>query len=134
MTMQEMIGHRIREIWLSDDQHYLRFAADGQNFNYEAIGDCCSESWFADLVNVPAMIGGKVLAVEEIAMPQTDDTSRTRQEYDKVYGYKIATDRGVGKVIFRCSSNGYYGGWIATASDDAIMNQSMFQIHDDYSA
>jgi hypothetical protein len=132
--MENLIGCRIREIWISDDQHYICFAADGENVNYKAVGDCCSESWFADLINVPALLNGKVLSIEEIDMPEDGDDGRTRQEHDEVYGYKINTDRGSGKVIFRCSSNGFYGGWIETATDDDILKQSMIQVCDDFSS
>jgi hypothetical protein len=76
-------------------------------------GDYCSESWFADLVGVHNVIGREVISVETIPLPEwvNVEDGRTRQEYDEAYGLRISTDGGTCDVIYRNSSNGYYGGW-----------------------
>jgi hypothetical protein len=40
-----------------------------------------------------------------------------RQEYDQVYGYCLVTDGGVCEIVYRNSSNGYYGGFLRVNQD-----------------
>jgi len=110
--MNEICGKTIMGLSVSEDEHYLVFHyADGTFDAYEVDGDCCSESWFADIVGVSALIGGKVLEVAEVDMPQEDKPdNRCRQEYDSFYGVKIRTDKGYADIVYRNSSNSYYGG------------------------
>lgn len=76
---------------------------------YRTWGDCCSETWFADIEGVSFMIDGHVREVEEIESKEIKDI-RSRDEMDTVYGYKIKTHKGDGTIIYRNSSNGFYGG------------------------
>lgn len=114
--MKELIGRTIRRVLVeSGTQDYLRFETDEGEVLYYADADCCSESWFADVTGVEALIGQRVLDVEEIPEEEVDkDDERNRQEYTVVYGFKILTARGRSTIAFRNSSNGYYGGWIHT--------------------
>jgi len=109
--MKKLIGKKINGISINDDQSILSFDTDHGQVNYLAYGDCCSESWFADITGVSAMLGGSVQTAEEIGMEGYDvKDGRTRQEYDEAYGYKLTTDKGYADIVFRNSSNGYYGG------------------------
>jgi len=110
--MKELIGKTIRQILVSNDQQILVFFCDYRNFvAYEADGDCCSESWFADITGVEALIHCKVESVEEMPMEGYNvEDGRCRQDSDEAYGYKIKTNRGYADIVFRNSSNGYYGG------------------------
>lgn len=38
------------------------------------------------------------------------DDGRSRQEVDSLYGQKITTDKGYADIVYRNSSNEYYGG------------------------
>jgi len=88
-----------------------------QSLTIDTDGDCCSESWFADIISPQLLIGAPVTSAEEIPLPkqlknsQYDNQSRTRQEEDRIYCIQIETTKGVCDIIFRNSSNGYYGGW-----------------------
>lgn len=105
-----LVGQTVRAIDLdADEQHWLVFVTDAGEVALEAEGDCCSETWFADLTGVEALIGQTVLGVEEVPMPDPDD-DRGRQEHDIAYGLRITTPRGRADIVYRNSSNGYYGG------------------------
>jgi hypothetical protein len=112
--VKEIVGVQIKKIEVSDGEDYLRFTAmDGSTLCYKTLADCCSETWFADILNPDFVVGHKVRFVEEMDMGHYDtDDGRTRQEYDQVYGFRISTDAGQCDIVFRNSSNGYYGGWI----------------------
>jgi len=109
---EDLVGKLIKGIYINKSSlDVLEFETDAGPMLYVAEGDCCSESWFAD-VDCDNLIGGTVTSVKEIdGLPNELVDCFTRQEVDRVYGYKIKTDIGEGDIIFRNSSNGYYGGW-----------------------
>ena len=109
--MKELIGKKIIRLRISEDQMELAFDTDQGEIAYQTYGDCCSETWFADITGVRSLIGGTVSASEEVDMDGYNvDDGRCRQDYDQAYGWKITTDKGYADIVFRNSSNGYYGG------------------------
>lgn len=131
--MKELIGKKISGLRINEDQSILVFDTDQGTVGYETYGDCCSESWFADITGVSAMIGGTVQAVEEVSMYDYNvEDGRTRQEYDEAYGYKLTTDKGYADIVFRNSSNGYYGGSIELLKRE--LSEGMTAIEDDWRA
>ena len=100
---------------------------------YDAWGDCCSETWFADITGVGALIGGTVQTADEVSMDGYNvEDGRTRQECDEAYGYKLTTDKGYADIVFRNSSNGYYGGSIELLKRE--LPEGMIAITDDWQA
>lgn len=123
--MKELIGHKVLHIHVNEDQSIIRFTDDeGSAIHYYAEGDCCSESWFADILMSSNFFNVTVTEVIEIEVPDwvqhlANSDGRGRQEEDSVYGYQIKTERASSgyyinsqwcDIIFRNSSNGYYGG------------------------
>jgi hypothetical protein len=113
-AVKELVGMRVSRLEVADGEQYLRFVGeDGRTVCYEAEGDCCSTTWFADILNPGFVVGHQVLSVEQLEMPEGDpEDGRTRQESDQLYGFRITTLAGACDVVFRNSSNGYYGGWL----------------------
>jgi hypothetical protein len=112
--MKELIGKKILELKVSADESSLIFITDAGSVWYETEGDCCSTSWFADVTGVQALIGGVVVSSEEVSMDSYNvNDGRGRSEEDQAYGYKLTTDKGYVDIVFRNSSNGYYGGWMS---------------------
>jgi hypothetical protein len=107
--MKELINKTISKILVNDDQSILIFETNEGDVIYETDADCCSETWFADITGVDALIGTTVTESEEVKMSEVKD-GRTRQEYDSFYGIKLKTDKGYASIVYRNSSNGYYGG------------------------
>lgn len=118
--MKKLIGKKIKEIFLDkEEQHYLLFVTDrGKKFLYYADGGCCSESWFADVIGINTLIGETILSVKKMDMNFYNvDDGRGRQDSDIAYGYKITTNKGYCDIIFRNSSNGYYGSSLELISE-----------------
>lgn len=135
--MKELIGKTVTGLRINDDQSILTFDTVFAMIAYMAEGDCCSETWFADITGVDALIGGTVTNVESISMDGYNvEDGRCRQEYDEVYGYKITTNKGYCDVVFRNSSNGYYGGSIELCDLNFrnAWNKNVVSITDDWSA
>lgn len=130
--MNELIGKTVTGLRVNEDQSVLAFDhPDGTSTSYVTDGDCCSETWFADITGVAALLGGKVLEVETVDLPTVDD-KRTRQEEDQFYGVKLRTDKGLADIVYRNSSNGYYGGDIGLHS--GALPEGMHAITDDWQA
>lgn len=99
-------------------ENLLRAVLEGRTFYLlHCKGDCCSESWLADVVGVDALLGERVLEAGSVDLPEhltsaldANDEPRSRQSIDKVYGFEIKTAKGVCTLAMRNSSNGYYGG------------------------
>lgn len=110
--MKELIGKTILSIKLSDGGTRLDFELKEGHIVYEAWGDCCSESWFEELNG--DFLDKKVISVEEKNLEKRKPKA-TRQEEDLLYGYTLVLEDEWGKrrradIIYRNSSNGYYGG------------------------
>ena len=144
--MKELVGKTIRGVEVNDDETLLRFQCDGGPVTFEVDGDCCSSSWFADLIGYEALIGRAVAEVREVELaegkspPNDVPTSgpliaagRSRQEEDALYGYVITTDRGRCTIAFRNSSNGYYGGELHLSTREHV-GAKWRTIADDWSA
>lgn len=116
--MQELIGHKVDEVWVQAGEEAIFFLADGVWFTWYAWGDCCSESWFADIIGFNNLLGRVVTDVQDLELPDTDQ-SRTRQESDQVYGIQLTTDMGHVTIAYRNSSNGYYGGELSRCTHEA---------------
>lgn len=128
-------GNVVRSVFVSDDQGYLKFLTDKGEFTFAAYGDCCSESWFADIIGINTLFNQEVIITEEVSMAHVQQDDRCRQEYDQFYGFKITTNKGVTDIIFRNSSNGYYGGSLERVlPGHDISSVKFIQITDDWSA
>ena len=111
MNIKELVGTTIVGIGVDRDGHNMVLDTDKGQCILSAVGDCCSETWFSDFLGVDTILGQRVSKVEEIELPNYNvDDGRGRQEHDEVYGYRFTTQRGYADLVFRNSSNGYYGG------------------------
>lgn len=139
--LDKLIGRVITKIELEDtNQHTLIISTNEGQLSYAVEGDCCSESWFSDIVGIKNLVGAKISRIEEITDElkwyNTDD-GRNRQECDSVYGYRIFGYRHdgyeilLGEIIFRNSSNGYYGGSLYEESE-IPKDLKLVEIKEDY--
>ena len=126
-----LIGRTVSAIYVSESR--LTFDTDAGQVSYEVEGDCCSSSYFHDVVGVEHLLSnGPVTAFEEVDLQPGDpgyhdpncEGSWTgpaacggNHDAIAVYGYRLTTEHPkfgpVSTVIaFRNDSNGYYGGWM----------------------
>lgn len=140
-----LIGKLILRVAISDDQREIGFNTETGWIRYEALADCCSESWFADIIGIDALIGNIVTFTRPLAMIEMEQNARlqqvmdpcdgrTRQEVDEVYAYAIETPMGVTTLAFRNSSNGYYGGELSEAEFSPDIFEPARYITEDWSA
>lgn len=134
--MEELIGLVVRALYVAAGEGTLYFVTDNGVIAYEAEGDCGSESWFADVTGVSAILGKRVQSVARGELPDGYDASsdRTRQLHDECYGYTITTAAGRASIVFRNSSNGYYGGSLCDAQQLDAVPDGARRITDDWSA
>lgn len=110
MKLDLLLGRTVRQILMEPGEGRMRFLCeDGDRIDFVTGADCCSETWFADIVGVEALVGQTITLAEEVEVAEVDD-NRTRQECDSFYGFRMFTAKGCCDFVYRNSSNGYYGG------------------------
>ena len=121
MELEDLIGKTVHQVLADPDRYVWRFVTDQGNMDYYCFADCCSESWVNHVESIDALIGHKVLGVEEFDMfgMLGVEPEPTKQEVDQVMFHRITTDKGVCVIEFRNSSNGYYGGSFCKGWDGA---------------
>jgi hypothetical protein len=109
-------GRTVTAVIVGYEEQYLVLETTTGPVIWETDADCCSNTWFSDVVGLPSLLGHPILAASELAdvspFETEEEQNRTRQEEDKVYGVRLLTEAGVCDVVYRNSSNGYYGGSI----------------------
>lgn len=115
MDTDALIGQMVMGLHVGPEEHQLLLIGHSEAFILDTDGDCCSESWWADINGVQQLIGEQITKVEEIEMPDfmqraLSADGRSRQGEDRIYCVKLTTTRGAADLVFRNSSNGYYGG------------------------
>lgn len=130
-----LIGKTVTAILLErHEQRWIRFCTTEGELDFFCEGDCCSESWIGDLIGVDNLLGTPIVEIVEKEMDDYDtDDGRGRQEYDEAYGFTFTTAKGHFDLVFRCSSNGYYGGWMYNKTEGAPLCEWM-DITSDYPA
>lgn len=122
--MKELLETRIERVYVSDSQEHIVFVhwvgPPPKVTAYETEADCCSETWFADIVGLHNLLHQVVMGVSVLEVKLPEDDKRTRQEYDEAYGYRLTTAKGDCDFIFRNSSNGYYGGSLCVVKEDRL--------------
>lgn len=111
--MQPIVGKTPASIWVNEGEDTLVLGCEEGALVCDTDGDCCSETWWADAIGVLQYLRGTVVTgIREIEMTDSYnvDDGRTRQEEDSAYGVQVTTDQGAVDLVFRNSSNGYYGG------------------------
>jgi len=116
--MKELAGRTIERVERDEKSHHLAFyTSKGERLLYVCVDDCtCDETWVHHFSGVSAVLGGTISAIEEI--PEYESYPATRQEddhgehrvRDRVFGYRLITNKGTAVVELRNSSNGYYNG------------------------
>ena len=118
-----LLDFYVDNLYVSKGEEYLRFdrlvkvwqynpqelVTETHGLIFETESDCCSETWFADIVGVQNLLKATITGVEILQLPDPED-ARGRQEWDEAYGVKLKTTKGTCDIIYRNSSNGYYSG------------------------
>lgn len=119
----DMVGARISAVYWSEE-HLTFQADDGQLFGFTVFGDCCSHSYFHDLIGLEKLLAGTVIKFDPISLAMSDRVGddNDSDEYVQKYGYRVVTKHPTfGPVTtvfsFRNASNGYYGGWMERGPD-----------------
>ena len=110
-TLEKLLDRTIVKIEIGDTDRYLRFTdSNGETTSFSVDGDCCSSSYFNDILGVKNLLGQKVLQHLSRDLPHEDYNGDL--ECISYYGASVGTINGYFDVIFRNESNGYYGGWM----------------------
>jgi hypothetical protein len=124
--MKALEGKTVQKLYVTPGGEALVFDCGDVAIAYRAEGDCCSRSWFNDVDGVSRLLGATVTKTESVEMLKPDvspaphndwcdddcDYDHAMYEDLKAYGIKLTTTEGYVDIVFRNSSNGYYGGYL----------------------
>ena len=130
-VLEDLVGKRVLKLQVSQDQSVLVVTHDQGRSVYQTYADCCSETWIADIVGVDRLLGQTVLQAVDRELEAVND-GRTRQEEDSFYGIQLRTTGGIVDLVYRNSSNGYYGGGLGRGGSES--EDKLIDITEDYSA
>lgn len=125
-----VVGKKVESIHVSEA--HLVFETDQGRVAFYVEGDCCSHSYFYDVVGADKLLfNGPIVSAKEL-----DLSDRHFSEgYDEiaVYGYEFVSEHPVWGaqttvVSFRNASNGYYGGWMGAVRDPERLDITTLQI------
>lgn len=108
-SLSSFKDRHINQALISIDDNYLMYwQVDNQWYVLQAVGDCCSFSWYEHCDGGSNLQDAKLLDFEDIDI----GTDEAKDEYDviKVNMLKFKTSKGYCTIEFRNSSNGYYSG------------------------
>lgn len=110
MPFKALIGRTISGLSISDDDTVLVFYTDRGPEAIHAEGDCCSSSWFHEILGTRShLIGQVITGSEKRSMP--DPGSYADHDVLSDYGVMLTTPKGRVDIVYRNDSNGYYGGY-----------------------
>lgn len=131
-ALESIVGKRILSFEAADKA--ICFVGENERFYYELFADCCSETWLFRVRNAASLIGQTVEGIVEVPTDDVDvNDGMCRQESDQAYGIGVKTELGVCEIVYRNSSNGYYGGWIERSKETGKHPQTK-EITSDYLA
>ena len=134
--MTALVGKEIKSLRVSEDLSVIIFGYGSCKEKYIAyitVGECCSQTWFADITGVEALLGNEVIGwrTDDMETYNVDD-GRGRDDVDSAYGITLFTKKGACSIVYRNSSNGYYGGNISPYNGD--FTDKLILITDDWMA
>lgn len=124
--LQELKGKTVIKIKVSPDLSEIAFEVKeyrGVVYKYQALSDCCSESWFAHMTGVSNVIGAKVIDVSSIDFDlpvEHPEYKGIRQDVAKLHAIDLTTSKGNARIEFRNESNGYYDGYASLVHGSGI--------------
>lgn len=107
--MNELIGEYITALKINDDQSLLFVETRRALYIFKTDSDCCSKTWFSNIIGVRYLVGATVQKVEELELELPDYNNRGWQGLDEAYGIKLTTNKGETTIVYRNSDNEYYG-------------------------
>lgn len=113
--MNELVGKKIEAIYLNPARDLLTFKTDLGYLQFQAEGDCCSESWIEHINGVKEILNKTIKKFEAIDGPDIEGciTSKGRGDHVQFYFYKLLPEEYAWDFLtidMRNDSNGYYGG------------------------
>lgn len=115
LDFSDWVGKKIESCYINDSKRIMRWKVDGKCFKIEAVGDCCSYSWFEHCDNGEALQDAVLNSFENVSEGSIHHDEGEDNDYYRdqilVNMLKFKTNKGYCTIEFRNSSNGYYSGW-----------------------
>lgn len=117
MNFEDFIGKKIEKCYINKPKDRMVWIVDGQIYQLDAVGDCCSNSWYEHCDNASALQDSTLIEFEDVDQESIDCGG----DYIQINMLKFKTNKGSCTIEFRNESNGYYSGWVLfNKKDDCL--------------
>lgn len=137
LALLDFKGQIVTGLFVSDCNHYMKIEIENtDSVIFVTYGDCCSEAWFSDVLDADEFVGGTLgeNPLESAEGFGDPEDGRCRQDEDTIYGFNLISNKGICRVAFRCSSNGYYGGDMELYRRGEELDVNWIKIENEWSA
>jgi hypothetical protein len=118
LSFDTFVGKTVEKVLINSDRGTMMWKVDGNWYRLNAVGDCCSYSWYEHCDNASVFDNAKLIAWEDAGGEDEDKDWNVI----RVNMLKFKTEKGDCTIEFRNESNGYYSGWVEF-SDGAGFNE-----------
>lgn len=122
MDVRDFVGMKIEKTLINQHRDAMYWKIDGKWYTLDAIGDCCSRSWYEHCDNADALKDATVLEYDYTSEEDQFNDS-AGDEYIQVNMMKFKTTKGHCTIEFRNESNGYYSGWTEVNDVTELANE-----------
>lgn len=121
--MGDFVGKKIQRTLINDSKNIMYWLVDDKWYSLNAIGDCCSYSWYEHCDNADALDNATIL---EYDYTYEDSQQSGFDNEIKINMMKFKTNKGYCTIEFRNESNGYYSGWTEIHSVDGDITEGKY--------
>lgn len=117
LSYDSFVGKKIEQALIDEDHYTMYWKVDGKWYKLDAMGDCCSHSWFHHCDGGDVLQDAELSSFEDVSQ---DPAPEEEAEYEclRINMLKFKTSKGYCTIEFRNSSNGYYSGWTSFSEGD----------------
>jgi hypothetical protein len=110
LSFDSWVGKKIEKALIDSEHYTMYWKVDGKWYKLDAMGDCCSHSWYEHCDGGDALQDAEITSFEDVSQ---DPSPEEEGEYEclRINMLKFRTSKGYCTIEFRNSSNGYYSGW-----------------------
>lgn len=127
--LEHFVGKAINKAYINNDNSTMIWQVDGDWYKLDALGDCCSYSWYEHCDNGPALQDAVLTAFDSYNAENITEDDYT---YIRVDMLKFQTGKGHCTIEFRNSSNGYYSGWCEVSALSKEPNLKGYKLLGDF--
>jgi hypothetical protein len=127
LSLKDFVGKHINAAYVeSGNDGVMYWLVNGEWYKLDAVGDCCSHSWYAHCDSGDVLQNATLLDFEDFSK----ESIHENWNLIRINMLKFKTDKGYCTIEFRNSSNGYYSGWCSIIKEAPSNKDNLKELGD----